>query len=183
MLSVRIHGRGGQGAVTGAELIALAAFQEGKFAQAFPFFGVERQGAPVEAYCRISDQPINLRSQIHEPDFLIVQDASLLNNPQTFAGVKKGTIVIINSEKTPAELKLPAGLKAKTIPATKIALGTLGLPIINTALLGAFAGATAIISLKALRAAIAEKFSEKSQELVDKNIAAAEQAYRAVNNK
>ncbi len=180
MIAIRIHGRGGQGAVTGAALIALAAFYQNKFAQAFPFFGVERQGAPVEAYCRIADQKITLRSQIRQPDFLIIQDASLLKNPQTFKGVKPSTLAIINSTKPATALKLPAEIQVKTIPATKIALEYLGKPIINTALLGAFAGATKIIELPALKKAIREKFSEKSKELVEKNIKAAEQAYRAI---
>lgn len=180
MITIRIHGRGGQGAVTGAELIALAAFHQGKQAQAFPFFGVERQGAPVEAYCRLDDKKITLRNQIHKPDYLIIQDASLLNDPATFAGVKTGVTAIINSQKDVKKLKLPNGISAKTIPATAIALKFLGQPIINTALLGAFAGATKIIDLPALKQAIAEKFTEKSQEIVNKNIQAAEEAYNTI---
>ncbi len=178
MTAIRLHGRGGQGAVTGAELIAIAAFHEGKFAQAFPFFGVERQGAPLEAYCRIADKKINLRSQIAEPDVIIVQDPSLLKNPATFHGIKRNTLMIVNSEKTAAELKLPQKMKVTTVPATKIALDHLGKPIINTALLGAFAGATKIISLKSLKDAIKEKFAEKSADLVEKNIKTAETAYK-----
>jgi pyruvate ferredoxin oxidoreductase gamma subunit len=180
MITIRIHGRGGQGAVTGAELIALAAFHNGQYAQAFPFFGVERQGAPVEAYCRINDKKITLRSQVRNPDYLIIQDASLLANPQTFAGVQPPTTIIINSQKEITQLKLPKNFKYKTIPATKIALDCLGKPIINTALLGAFAGATKIISLESLKKAIREKFAEKGQELVDKNIKAAQKAYNSV---
>jgi len=178
MISIRLHGRGGQGAVTGAELLAIAAFHQGKHAQAFPFFGVERQGAPVEAYCRIDDKKITLRSQITEPDFLIIQDVSLVGNPNTFKGIKNNTVAIINSQKTAAELKLPANLKVKIVPATEIALEFLGTPLINTSLLGAFAGTTKTIDLPALTLAIKEKFREKGADMVQKNISAAKKAYQ-----
>jgi len=180
MISIRIHGRGGQGAVTAAELIAMAAFHQGKFAQAFPFFGVERQGAPVESYCRISEEKITLRSQIDQPDYLIIQDTSLIKNPNTFKGIKPTTLAIINSQKSATELDLPQGLKAITVSATSIALEILGKPIINTALLGAFAGATEVIDLPALKKAVQEKFSEKSKELVEKNIKIVTTAYEAI---
>ncbi|MFA5359192.1 MAG: pyruvate ferredoxin oxidoreductase subunit gamma [Patescibacteria group bacterium] len=180
MIFIRIHGRGGQGAVTGAELLAIAAFKQGKYSQAFPFFGVERQGAPVEAYCRIDDKKITIRSQASQPDFVIIQDPTLLANQQVFAGIKKNTLFLINSEKKPSALDLPTNISAKTIPATKIALKYLGKPIINTSLLGAFAGATKLISIDALKKAITEKFSEKSKEITEKNIAAAQEAYNLV---
>ncbi|MFA5076054.1 MAG: pyruvate ferredoxin oxidoreductase subunit gamma [Patescibacteria group bacterium] len=182
MIEVRLHGRGGQGVVTAAELIAIAAFHQNKYAQAFPFFGVERQGAPVEAYCRISDQPISLRSQIYQPDFLIIQDPSLISDPRTLNGIKQQAIVIINSEKELNNLNLSKNIKVFTIPATSLALEILGKPIINTALLGAFAAATNLISLKALEQAISEKFNEKNKELAAKNIRLAQKAYNYVIN-
>ena len=99
MTEIRIHGRGGQGVVTASELIAIAAFYEGKESQAFPNFGVERRGAPIEAYARISDKLIKLRSQIYEPDFIIVQDDTLLGVVDLFKGIKKNTKIIINTNK------------------------------------------------------------------------------------
>ena len=101
MRELRIHGRGGQGSVTAAELIAVAAFEGGVFAQAFPAFGVERRGAPVQAFVRFDDKKIRLRSQVYEPDYIIVQDSTLIKDVNVFMGVKKGGIVIVNTEKKP----------------------------------------------------------------------------------
>ncbi|MFA6534211.1 MAG: 2-oxoacid:acceptor oxidoreductase family protein [Patescibacteria group bacterium] len=180
MISIRFHGRGGQGAVTAAELLALAAFHEGQFAQAFPSFGVERQGAPLEAYCRISTKPITLRSQVTEPDFLVIQDASLLADPKTFQGIKPTTIAIINSIKSPTELQLPPKLKVKTVAATSVALEFLGQPLINTAILGALCQTSKLFKLESLNLAIKEKFADKGEAVVTKNLQAAQKAYEIV---
>jgi len=182
MISIRIHGRGGQGAVTAAELLAISAFHQGKSAQAFPFFGVERRGAPVESYCRISDKKITARNQIAEPDYLIIQDANLVKESETLKGIKPETVIIINSEKPADKFKLPLKIKIKTISATKIALDTLGKPIINTALLGAFIASTDIIDFSSLKRAIKEKFAEKDKNIIEKNIQAATTAYQQIKN-
>jgi pyruvate ferredoxin oxidoreductase gamma subunit len=177
MVEIRIHGRGGQGVVTAAELIAIAAFKDGKQAQAFPSFGVVRTGAPVESFARIDDQPIIVRQQIYEPDILIIQDATLLDAIDVARGCAKKTLVIINTAKTKDELKinLPKN-NIHTIDATKIAMEIIGKNIVNTVILGAFAKATGLISLESLKKAITEKFSGHD-ELIAKNIKAVAQAY------
>lgn len=188
MIEIRIHGRGGQGVVTAAELIAIAAFNDGKQAQAFPSFGVERTGAPVESYARIDDQPIILRQQIYEPNVLIIQDATVIGLIDAAKGADKKTIVIINTAKNKSQLKLNPALSMgkcwinlppqniHTIDATKIALEIIGKNIVNTVILGAFAKATGLVSLKSLTAAIEEKFAGQ-KELIEKNIRAVGKAY------
>lgn len=173
---LRIHGRGGQGSVTAAELIAVAAFEGGVFAQAFPAFGVERRGAPVQAFVRFDNRKIRLRSQVYEPDYIIVQDSTLIRDVNIFLGAKPGAIVIVNTEKK-IDSPIPEGVKVITIDATQIALEVLGLPITNTSLMGAFAGATGEIGLEALEDAIRHRFSG---ELADKNVEAARRAYMQV---
>ncbi|MFH1255240.1 MAG: pyruvate ferredoxin oxidoreductase subunit gamma [bacterium] len=178
MIQIRIHGRGGQGVVTAAELIAIAAFKSGRQAQAFPSFGVERTGAPVESFARVDDNPIITREQIKNPDILIIQDASLLESIDVAKGAGKKTIAIINTAKDKRELKikLPAS-NIHIIDASKIALEIIGKNIVNTVILGAFAKITGIVSLESLKQAIEEKFSG-NQDLIDKNIKAIEMAYQ-----
>jgi len=178
MIEIRIHGRGGQGVVTAAELIAIAAFKAGKQAQAFPSFGVERTGAPVESFARIDEQPIIIRQQILEPDVLIIQDATLLDAIDLTKGCSKKTIVIINTAKTKEELKinLPKD-NIRAIDATKIAMEIIGKNIVNTVILGSFARATGLITLESLKEAITEKFAGHD-ELIAKNIRAVEKAYK-----
>ncbi|MFH1232716.1 MAG: pyruvate ferredoxin oxidoreductase subunit gamma [Patescibacteria group bacterium] len=178
MLQIRIHGRGGQGVVTAAELIAIAAFIDGKQSQAFPSFGVERTGAPVESYVRIDDKPIKTHEQIYQPDILIIQDSTLLNNPSLTNGINSKTKIIINTtkNKTDLKLKLPKS-NIYTIDATKIAMEILGKNIVNTVILGAMSKFTGLISLDSLKKAIREKFSDKNEELIIKNIKAIEKAY------
>jgi pyruvate ferredoxin oxidoreductase gamma subunit len=173
---LRIHGRGGQGSVTAAELIAVAAFEGGVFSQAFPAFGVERRGAPVQAFVRFNDSRIRLRSQVYEPDYIIVQDSSLIKDVNVFQGVKQGGIVIVNSGK-PVDAKVPVGVRMITIDATSIALEVLGLPITNTTLMGAFAAATGEIEFSALENALKHRFSG---ELANRNIMAARKAFDLV---
>jgi len=172
---VRIHGRGGQGSVTAAELLAVAAFEDGKFSQAFPFFGVERRGAPVTAFARLSDKKIRLRSQIYEPDYVIVQDATLISAVDVTAGLKPNGIVIVNSEKSAEDVGLDAGIDVRTIDATGIALDIIGRPIVNTTLLGAFAGATGEIGIDSIKQSILARFPGKIGEA---NVQAAEKAYQ-----
>ncbi|MBN2733402.1 MAG: pyruvate ferredoxin oxidoreductase subunit gamma [Methanomicrobiaceae archaeon] len=175
MRELRIHGRGGQGSVTAAELIATAAFKSKVFSQAFPAFGVERRGAPVQAFVRFDDKKIRLRSQIYEPDYIIVQDSTLIKDVDVFAGLKEGGIAIINTEKDIPGI--PEGIRLVKIDATKIALEILGLPIENTTLMGAFAAATGEIGMDAIKEALRERFPAN---LAEKNIKAAEAAYDKV---
>jgi pyruvate ferredoxin oxidoreductase gamma subunit len=176
MRELRIHGRGGQGSVTAAELIATAAFEGGVYAQAFPMFGVERRGAPVQAFVRFADRKIRLRSQIYEPDYIIVQDSTLIKDVNVFAGMKKGGIAIVNTN-APGGLPSPEGVKVIPVDATGIALETLGVPITNTSLMGAFAAASGEITMEAMENAIRQRFRE---EVAAKNIEAARRAYSLV---
>ncbi len=170
MIEIRIHGRGGQGSVTLAEILAIAAFYENKYAQAFPSFGVERRGAPVQAFLRIDDKPILIRSHIYNPDYVIVQDPTLIGVVNVTEGLKKGGVVLINTER---DIKFE-GYKTFRINATRIALETLGVPIVNTAMAGAFVALTDIVSFESLKNAIRKRLPER---IVEKNIKAAELAY------
>lgn len=162
--------------MTAAELIATAAFTAGVFSQAFPAFGVERRGAPVQAFVRFSDEKIRLRSQVYEPDYVIVQDSTLIRDVNVFSGMKEGGIVLINTEKK-GEYNVPAGVKVIAFDATKIAIEEIGLPITNTTLMGAFAAASGEITLEALKGAIEERFPGK---LAATNFAAAKRAYEMI---
>jgi len=180
MFQVRIHGRGGQGVVTAAELLSVAAFGEGRHAQAFPTFGSERTGAPVVAFCRIDDREIRLREPISEPDALIVQDPTLLHQVDLFAGLDPNGYLLINTGRSFTELGLAELVERMqcdrllTVPATDIARRQLGRPLPNAALLGSFAALTRVVSLESLADAIREKFSGDTG---TKNIAAAQAAY------
>ncbi|MGQ9525454.1 MAG: pyruvate ferredoxin oxidoreductase subunit gamma [Armatimonadota bacterium] len=177
MKEIRIHGRGGQGNVVAAEIMALAAFRDGKNSQAFPFFGSERMGAPVAAFVRISDGRIRTRSQIYNPDYVVVQDPTLIGAVDVAAGLKPGGLVVINTERPADQLGFPPDVKVKTVPASRIANEILGRPIPNTALVGAFAAATGEISLEAVIEAVRERFGG---ELAEKNVKAVEEAYKFV---
>ncbi|ETA68021.1 pyruvate ferredoxin oxidoreductase subunit gamma [Methanolobus sp. WCC1] len=174
MKEIRIHGRGGQGSVTAAELLAVAAFADGKFSQAFPAFGVERRGAPVQAFTRINNEPIRLRSQIYEPDYVIVQDPTLLEVVDVASGLKEDGILIINSDFDADKFDLDTKAKIMTVNATKIALDIIGRPIVNTVLLGAFAGATGEIEPESIMEAVKERFPGK---VGDRNAEAIQEAY------
>ena len=183
MFQVRIHGRGGQGVVTGAELLSVAAFLEGRHAQAFPSFGSERTGAPVVAFCRIADREIRLREPVLEPDCLIVQDPTLFRVVDVFAGLKPGGFLIVNSNRRLADLgidsvaaRLPMG-HAVTVPASEIAQRHIGRPLPNAALLGAFAALTELVRAHSVHEAIAEAFAGR---IGTANIAAAQEAFAAV---
>ncbi|MGO8873761.1 MAG: 2-oxoacid:acceptor oxidoreductase family protein [Acidimicrobiales bacterium] len=184
MFQIRIHGRGGQGVVTAAELLSMAAFAQGRSAQAFPSFGSERMGAPVVSFCRIDDRPIRTREPVMEPDALIVQDATLVHQVDLFAGLPADAYVILNTSRTLEQLGLgaladrldPGRLLA--CPATELALEQLGRPLPNAALLGGFAALTGELSLDALDTAIRHRFGGSVGE---RNIAAATAAYRLVS--
>jgi pyruvate ferredoxin oxidoreductase gamma subunit len=187
MFQVRIHGRGGQGVVTAAELLSVAAFRCGRHAQAFPSFGSERTGAPVVAYCRIADMPIRSREPVLAPDALIVQDPTLLHQVDLFAGCRPAdTYLLINTGKGFDELGLAdfvRGFRAErllTVPASEIALRHVGKPLPNAALLGAFAALdAAVVTIDAVQAAIEGRFGHHAA-LARANVAAAREAHRFV---
>jgi pyruvate ferredoxin oxidoreductase gamma subunit len=183
VFQVRIHGRGGQGVVTAAELLSVAAFVEGRHAQAFPTFGSERTGAPLVAFCRIDDAPIRVREPIAEPDALIVQDPTLLHQVDLFSGLRGDGYVLINSERSFDELGLGdllddfAPERLLAVPATELAREHLGRPLPNAVLLGGFAGLSGLVSIASVTRAIRERFAGA---LGDGNVAAAEAAYEYV---
>jgi pyruvate ferredoxin oxidoreductase gamma subunit len=164
VIEIRIHGRGGQGVVTAAELLSIAAFDEGRHAQAFPTFGSERTGAPVVAFCRIDDRPIRSRDPIAEPDVVIVQDPTLLHHVDLFGGLREDGYVLLNTSSDFAALGLD-GLVADlgpthclSVPATELAREHLGRPVPNAPLLGAFAALTGVVSLASIQKVIRERF-------------------------
>jgi pyruvate ferredoxin oxidoreductase gamma subunit len=176
MVEIRWHGRGGQGAVTSAEMVALAAIDEGKFAQAFPSFGPERRGAPVLAFNRISnDAHIRVRAAVTEPDIIVVLDPGLLTIIDVTQGLKKDGVVIINTPKSIKEIEQEINVKAKfaVVNATAIAREMLGVPIVNTTMLGALVKATGVIDLKSLEEPVKERFGARA----DNNINACKKAY------
>ncbi len=183
MFEIRIHGRGGQGVVTAAEMLSVAAFLEGRHAQAFPSFGSERMGAPVVAFCRISDREIRLREPILEPDCLIVQDPTLFKAIDVFAGLKPNGFLLVNTNRSFEDLhiadvarRLPAG-HAVIVPATELALKHVGRPVPNAALLGAFAALSSLVRRESVASAIEQTFVGK---VGAANVAAANEAYETV---
>ena len=185
MFQIRLHGRGGQGVVTGAEMLSRAAFRQGRHAQAFPSFGSERTGAPVVAFCRIDDREIRLREPIVAPDVLIVQDPTLLHQVDVFQGLTRDGYVLINSRRGFDDLGVGEIAqryrreRLLTVPATDIALKHLGRPLPNAVLLGGFAALTGIVTLDAVAHAIGDKFSGK---VADANVAAATEAFDSVRH-
>jgi len=183
MFELRIHGRGGQGVVTAAEMMSVAAFVEGRNAQAFPSFGSERTGAPVVAFCRIADKEIRLREPIMEPDAIIIQDPTLLHQVDVFAGLKRDGYVLLNTNRSFDELGLGEFINGRpperlcTLPATEIGLKHIGRPIPNMPLIAGFAALSGLIRLESVTRAIGEKFSGK---MAEGNIAAATEAYNLI---
>lgn len=176
MLEIRLHGRGGQGGVTSAELLAKASIDKGKYAQAFPSFGPERRGAPVEAFVRISEQRIRLREKIYNPNMVLVLDSSLLGAVDVSKGLVDDGTVILNSHADPEELKRKHSFpKVATVDALKIALDCLGVPIVNTTMLGALLKSSGILEPKDMENVLMERFGPK---LGPKNFAALEKAYQ-----
>lgn len=183
MLQVRIHGRGGQGVVTAAEMLSIAAFEQGRFAQAVPSFGSERTGAPVVSFCRIDDRPIRSREPVLAPDLLIVQDPTLLHQVDVFQGLSPKGHVLINSARSPKDLHIAEVMERLpdahfvSLPATEIARRHLGRPLPNAVLLGGAAALTGIVSLDAVAHAIDDKFGG---DVARRNIAAATEAFEQV---
>jgi 2-oxoacid:acceptor oxidoreductase gamma subunit (pyruvate/2-ketoisovalerate family) len=176
LLEVRWHGRGGLGAVTSAELVARAAISEGKYAQSFPSFGPERRGAPVIAFLRISDEVIRTRTPIDEPDIVAVLDPGLLHAVDVTSGLKKNGKIIINSRKSPAELKSEFEYKwpVAAVNATIIARETIGMPITNTAMIGALLRVTEAVKVDSVVEQLHERFGVRAKG----NIEAMQRAYK-----
>jgi pyruvate ferredoxin oxidoreductase gamma subunit len=183
MFQVRIHGRGGQGVVAAAEILSMAAFAEGRHAQAFPSFGSERMGAPVVSFCRIDDRPIRTHEPVMEPDALVIQDVTLIHQVELFAGLSADAYVLINTSRSFDELGLGEFARRfhhdrlLTCPATELALEHLGRPLPNAVLLGGFAALTGQITLDAIGTAVRERFPGA---VGDRNMAAAAAAFRFV---
>jgi pyruvate ferredoxin oxidoreductase gamma subunit len=175
MVEIRFHGRGGQGAVTSAELTALAAIEQGKYAQAFPSFGPERRGAPVMAYVRVSEVPIRTREKIYNPDIVLVLDPSLLRIVDVSAGLKPNGLVILNTKQSAAEVREQTGVKGRLalVDASRIAMETMRIPITNTTMLGALMKAAAILPVEALRPPVEARFGP----IAEKNLKACLRAY------
>ena len=183
MFQVRIHGRGGQGVVTAAEMLSVAAFLEGRNAQAFPSFGSERTGAPVVAFCRIDDKEIRLREPVMQPDALIIQDPTLLHQVDVFAGLKKDGYILINTNRSFEQLGLTELVQGwrherlSTVSATELSLKHVGRPMPNVPLLGGFAAVSGMVQLESVIEAIRQRFSGK---VAEGNIAAATEAFSIV---
>lgn len=183
MFATRIHGRGGQGVVTAAELLSVAAFKSGKHAQAFPNFGSERMGAPVVSYCRIDDRPIRIREPIVVPDALIIQDATLLHQVDLLAGLPANAYVLVNTGRTLTELGLGEfaathrAERLQSVPGTEIALRHIHRPVANVVLLAGLAALTGLVELGNVIDAIADRFPPR---LASANAAAAREAYHWV---
>ncbi len=180
MIEIRIHGRGGQGAVIASKILAVAMFAEGKHVQAFPKFGVERRGAPVEAFLRLDQEKIYVRSEITRPDHIVVLDATLTEVMDVTTGLKENGWIIINSNKSPSEFSFSKDFQLACVDASRIAtdlrLGSKSAPIVNTAICGAFAKCTKLVSLGAVIEAIKEEVPVKA----DANQQAAEIAFNSI---
>ncbi len=183
MFQIRIHGRGGQGVVSASELISVAAFEQGKYSQAFPSFGSERMGAPVQAFTRISDEPILSREPVMDPDMLIIQDPTLFHAVNVFEGARIDGYLLINSSRSVETLgiedmtsKYPAG-HVQILPATEIAMKHIKQPKPNTVLLGAFAALTGMLQLEGLEKAIRERFAPR---IAEPNVVAASAGFQHI---
>lgn len=175
MIEIRLHGRGGQGAVTSADLLALAAIKEGKYAQAFPSFGPERRGAPVVAFCRIDDKPIRIRANIYKPDLVLVLDASILRLINVTSGLKEDGILVANTKYSGEEIRKELVIRHSlaTVNANKIAMEELGLLITNTTMLGSLLKAREVVNVESLIDPLKKRFGR----IAEKNIRAFQRAY------
>ena len=177
MTEIRIHGRGGQGAVVAAQILAVALHREGRSVQSFPAFGMERRGAPVAAFVRFDNRPIRVRSYIYEPDHVIVLDPNLLGTGLVMKGLKKKGWVLVNSVAKEDRLGIPKDFRLAVVDASSIAvmnrLGSASIPIVNTAILGAFSKATGLVGIDSVVEAVSQSVPIKAQE----NVHAARQAY------
>jgi pyruvate ferredoxin oxidoreductase gamma subunit len=176
---IRLHGRGGQGAVLAAELMVVAAFEDGKYGQAFPAFGGERRGAPVQAFIRLDVRPVHVRYRVNQPDYVLILDHMLPNVVDVLYGIKSNGLALIDSENTLANLNWSADAPVYAVPATRIALEVFGQPYGNPAMLGAWAAVTGEISLAAIQHAYQERFPDS---LGKKNSRAVRMGYEFIRN-
>jgi 2-oxoacid:acceptor oxidoreductase gamma subunit (pyruvate/2-ketoisovalerate family)/2-oxoacid:acceptor oxidoreductase delta subunit (pyruvate/2-ketoisovalerate family) len=177
VIEIRLHGRGGQGAVTASRIIATAAYEEGKYSQAIPMYGTERRGAPLTAFVRIDDVRVRERELVHNPEISIVLDPLIAKQQAVVDSLKPGGLVLLNTAYPPEEVMIGGDFKVATVDATTIALETLGRPITNTAILGAFAKITGLLKVESLEKAIKKFFPGR---LGDMNIAAVKRSYDEV---
>jgi len=178
MREIRLHGRGGQGTLVAAEILVSAMVMEGRFGSAIPFFGFERRGAPISAFVRFDDQPIREKTQIYNPDCVVVMDPTLRNAVDVFAGLSGERVVVLNERRNLARLDLPPTVKkVGLVDATGIAVDVLGVPITNTAMLGAFVATTGWIGLEPLVESIKQAFAGRP--LVEENVKAARSGFEA----
>lgn len=177
LIEVRFHGRGGQGVVTAADFLAVAGFKEGYYTLSFPMFGAEKRGTPVASFLRISDEPVVVRDEVYNPDYVVVLDPSVIEAVNVTSGLKPSGMVIANYPKSSEDLRKDLKIENRifTINATKIAMKILGRPITNTAMVGAFAGATGMFKLDTLMKTAEELFEE---DLLRKNKLVIEEAYK-----
>jgi len=186
LIEIRWHGRGGQGVVTAGEILAEAAMEEGKYFQAFPDYGPERMGAPVKAYTRISDSPIEIHSQITSPDIVVVINPTLIGMVDVTEGLKDDGVILVNTSESPQEMRKKLGLEGKpvkvfVVDASQIAMKHLGRNIPNTPMLGALVKATGLVSLDSVIHLTEERFGAKFREdVVKANVAAIKEAYEKV---
>jgi pyruvate ferredoxin oxidoreductase gamma subunit len=180
MKEVKIFARAGQGAITTASILGEAFFNQAIYACAFPSFGAARMGAPMNAFLRFDTKPVRLRSQIYEPNYVIVIDPTLINSENCFSGMKKDGIAIIAVRENAVAIKTPKGVKLVTLAAEKIAMEVIGRPFSNTVLVGAFAKATGEVKIESIYEAVRKRFVGKP-EVLDKNIEAVKRGYEAVS--
>ncbi|MGP3666848.1 MAG: pyruvate ferredoxin oxidoreductase subunit gamma [Candidatus Bathyarchaeota archaeon] len=181
LVEARWHGRGGQGAVTAAEIVAHAVIDEGRYAQAFPSFGPERRGAPVVAFNRFDDKPIHIRSDVYEPDVVVVLDPTLIRAVNVVEGLKPNGVVVINTKISSEELLKAYGFsscKVAVVDATRIALDVIGVPVVNTPMVGAFVKVTGLVKLESILKSVSERFKGS---IGEKNIEAVIKAYNTVS--
>ncbi|MGQ9722368.1 MAG: 2-oxoacid:acceptor oxidoreductase family protein [Candidatus Jordarchaeum sp.] len=182
LFEVRWHGRGGQGVWTTSELLARAAIHEGKYVQSFPEFGPERMGAPIAAFTRIGDEPIRLHCPVYEPDVVVVLDQTLIKTVPVAQELSESGAVVVNSRGEPVEIRSVMefeGGRVWVVPATELAVRILGRPIMNTAMLGAVARVTGVVSLESLESVVRERFGSDTAE---KNISVMREAYKEVKS-
>jgi 2-oxoacid:acceptor oxidoreductase gamma subunit (pyruvate/2-ketoisovalerate family)/2-oxoacid:acceptor oxidoreductase delta subunit (pyruvate/2-ketoisovalerate family) len=177
LIEIRLHGRGGQGAVTASRIIATAAYEEGKYSQAIPMYGTERRGAPLTAFVRIDDVRVRERELVHNPDISIVLDPLIAKEQGVVENLKPGGLVLLNTTYEPEEIKLGGNFKVATVDATSIALSTLGRAITNTAILGAFSRITGLVKLESMEKAIKKYFPGRLGEM---NVAAVRKSFEEV---
>jgi pyruvate ferredoxin oxidoreductase gamma subunit len=178
MKEIKVYARAGQGAITTAVILGSAYFKEGRYAYAFPHFGAARMGAPMNAFIRISENPIRVRCRVYEPDYVLVIDPTLMKMENVFEGIKEGGIVLVNT--TEEKIPSPDGVKIYTLPGNDIAMEVMGRPLANTVLLGAYAAVTKEIKIESLKEAIKERFKG---EVGEKNALCAERGFEYMSSK